>query len=440
MKSILIVLTLICSVLMFFVKKEYKLSILFMSTMILSMLSLPKGIHACEALSVAFVISELQNIRLHVKRISASVLLPYIVLVIVSFVISVITSPNLHSVKSLGYFVLDEILTRQLAIIYGFLALRKSSSLKPLVWVSFVALVIMTLAGYFNWVTGESTFVEELFEGTLTEYDFITTERFRVQATFVNPFDYGYMCVLLAVFNAYAYFQKMESLPLLIAAQLCCLFGVITCNCRTILFCYLVSAAVFSIAIQKSKKTKLMFFIGGLLLAIFLISVVPSARKTFLSLISIFDPTSVTKGSSLAMRLVQLSTVLYYISGNLLFGRGVHFFNLDLGWSDGSALAADSDLYGLEGIYLNLLLERGFVGFALYLAMMVLLIVFVCRHRKMGRKLYALGLTVLILYILFGFMTGELLSTAPTYYILGYVIAEQTRRSRIIAKLKRCRA
>ena len=137
------------------------------------------------------------------------------------------------------------------------------------------------------------------------------------------------------------------------------------------------------------------------------------------------------------MRLLQLGTVLVYISGKyFLFGRGVHFFELDLGWENGSAMAADADLYGLEGIYLNLLLERGVAGFALYLAMMALVLVSLVRYRRTGRLLYALGLSVFVLYILFSFMTGELLSATPSFYLLGYVMANQARRARLPERRK----
>ena len=112
---------------------------------------------------------------------------------------------------------------------------------------------------------------------------------------------------------------------------------------------------------------------------------------------------------------------------------GVSFFGKDLEWDSGSGLEVDSDLFGLEGIYLNLLLERGVIGLLLFLAMMAVIIVFICRNRKMGRRLYALGLTVFILYITFSFMTGELLSAVPTFYILGYVIAILSYRKRYVA-------
>ena len=352
------------------------------------------------------------------------------------------TSPNLHNVSALGYFTLSEVVVKQLALVYGFLALRRKRSLKPLLMVSFAALVLMTLVGYFNLLTGSSLYIEQLAGDIQLDYDYTYKQRFRVQSTFVNPFDYGYMCVLLALLHLYGYLQKMETLSMLAVSQACCLFGVLSCNCRTILFCYLVCALVFAVAIQKSRRMKLEILIGGLVAGLLVLLAVPAVRKLFFSMLTIFDTSSMISGSSLGMRLLQFTTVLYYISGSYIwFGRGVLFFELDIGWENGFGLTADNDLYGLEGIYLNLLLERGVVGFAIYLAMMVLILVFIIRHRQLGRLLYSLGLSVFLLYFLFSFMTGELSSATPTFYILGYVIANQTLRKRFVEwRRKKCRA
>ena len=439
-----LILTFACFVLMFLVSREYKLAILFMATILMSLVTLPfKGVTALMVVSFGFILSEVTDYKQHWQRIRGSVILPYLVLVAVSFVLAVVTSEHLHNVNDFGYFALSEVMVKQLALVYGFLALRRKDSLAPLVYVSFVALILMTAAGIANYIEKTSFMVDTLFQGSLTDYDYITADRFRVQATFLNPFDYGYMCVLLALVHLYAFLQNMEGKAVLVIAQVCCLFGVVTCNCRTVLFCYGVCALLFALCLQKEAGRKFKIVLITFAACTLLVWLFPFARKTWLSVMSIFDASSNIRGSSLGMRILQLGTVLYYISGNwlyLFFGRGVHFFELDLGWEDGSALAVDSDLYGLEGIYLNLLLERGIVGFAIYLAMMTLILVFIIRHRKYGLKLYAFGLSIFTLYILFSFMTGELLSFMPAFYILGYVIANQSLRERIIERRQQCEA
>ena len=86
MNVLIIALTLLCAALMFLVPKEYKLAILFMGTMLLSFVILPfKGLKAMMVLSIAFLLSELPDIRIHLRRIRFSVMLPYMVLVLLSF-------------------------------------------------------------------------------------------------------------------------------------------------------------------------------------------------------------------------------------------------------------------------------------------------------------------------------------------------------------------
>jgi len=439
MTVLTIVLTLLCFVLMFFVDREYKLAILFVGTMFLTLVVLPfKGITAMMALTFGFILSEIPDYELHWRRLRRSVVLPYIALVAMAFILAVVTSPHLHNISNLGYYALSEVMVKQFALVYGFLALRKGRCFQPLITVSFYALILMTLIGGANYISGSSIFVDQLSGDLIDEHDYLREERFRVQATFFNPFDYGYMCVLLAILHMYGYLQRMESTSMLAVAQACCLFGVLTCNCRTILFCYGVCALVFAIAMQRERKRKAIIFISALITVAALVLIIPPVRKIVFSVLSIFDTSSIVTGSSLGMRLLQLTTVISYISGPyLLFGRGVHFFELDLGWNNGSALAADANLYGLEGIYLSMLLERGVLGFALYLAMIALVIVFICRFRRLGRKLFSLGLTVFVLYTLFSFMTGELLSATPSFYILGYVMANQTRRKHFVESKRR---
>ena len=433
MQALVIVITLICMALMFLLRRDYKIAVLFMTTILMRPVILPfKGITATMAVSLAFVLSELPGIRLHWKRLGKSPMLPYLILLALSASICIVTSPNLHNASDAGYFVLSELFVKYFALVYAFISLRRRRSVKALLTVSFVSLVLMTLVGYVNQLSGYSFFVDSLFEDTFGEYNFAVTTRFRVQATFVNPFDYGYMCVLLALLHLYGFQQKMESLPVLAISQLCCLYGVFACNCRTILFCYAICLLVYFVAVQKKRITKIEIVFGVLAIGVLIFAVSPSMRKIIMNVASIFDPTSVTKGSSLAMRILQFTTVLYYIQGNALFGRGVHFFARDLGWENGSANAVDSDLYGLEGIYLNMLLERGVLGFVLYLSILLLLLVFLVRNRRMGRRLYALGASSLALYIMFSFMTGELLSAAPTFYILGYVLANLHLRRRYL--------
>ena len=115
MKLIAIAATLALAVLMFFIRREYKLAVMFMSTILLTPLILPfKGITPAIVFTLAFLLSEIPYIRIHWKRIRFSVILPYLILALVAFALAVITSPHLHEANSLGFFTLSDLLSKQL--------------------------------------------------------------------------------------------------------------------------------------------------------------------------------------------------------------------------------------------------------------------------------------------------------------------------------------
>ena len=125
-------------------------------------------------------------------------------------------------------------------------------------------------------------------------------------------------------------------------------------------------------------------------------------------------------GSSVDMRSVQFAAVMKHINNSMLFGRGVHFFGIDLGWSTGNAV--DEDLAGLESVLYSYLLERGFVGYILYLVVWIQILLYLINARKIDLFLANLGITICLVYILFANMTGDLLSVYPTSLILGCIL------------------
>ena len=79
----------------------------------------------------------------------------------------------------------------------------------------------------------------------------------------------------------------------------------------------------------------------------------------------------------------------------------------------------DEDLRGLEGIYLNLLLDRGVIGLMFYIAFWGILLVYIIKKRKLRKDAASLCISMLFVYLLFAIMTGELKSVFITMLILG---------------------
>lgn len=425
------ILTLWLCIMPFCVKSEYKLGILLSSIMLLTLVEIPGlGNHAHTLVYISVILSEYRHYGRYLRKIRNRYILAFIVLTVIGGIICLVTSPYLHNVKAMSGFILTEFVFKAFSLVYAYLLTRNAKTLKYTCRLTSYAIMIMTVFGVLNLIMGYSIPVDSLYSGSLDGLNFSVSSRFRVQATFINPFDYGFVCLVCFFVHLHAFVLRQVNKSTTLVCLACCLFGILFCNCRTILFCFLVGGATYlflSVKITKKFMNNLVF---AAIIASLLILVSPMLQKLFLNVFSIFDVNSTVEGSSLSARLVQLLAVLYYIKDDFIFGRGVFFFSKELGWENGAEGAYDHDLLGLEGNYLSLLLERGLVGFLLFIIVVIVLFKALIHYRKYAKRQFALGMTVLVVYLLFGTMTGELLSVAPSYLIIGYSLSSMVIRSK----------
>lgn len=432
---------LLCCILMFRLKKEYKVGLLFLGTMIFTPVYIPllpfRSANAILVLS--FLCSELRNIHSHIHNIlKSTVMLKLMGIVLVLSFITILNSPHLRTAGDIRSFFQNELLFKYLAICYSFLICRKTLDMSKFVKISIIGVLVLTLFGIYNFINTKSEVLSILMKGMTGGVvamgedigeKFVDTDRYRVQALFANPFDYGYICVITFLFHLYAYTVKLETKKVLILVTSCCLFGIILCGCRTILFVFVISFIVYCLLAFKFKK-----FIGlamiGIILTIMSIPYIPALEEKVNYMFSVFDKNSQVGGSSLEMRTIQYAAVLSHVSDNPVFGCGYQYFNIDLGWKEGKQYLKDNRLFGLEGVHLNYILERGFLGFALYLFFYIVILLYFWKLRRKNKHIAGLGLSVLIAYLSFSFMTGELRSTYPTLLLLGLSIGlMETKRS-----------
>ena len=139
-------------------------------------------------------------------------------------------------------------------------------------------------------------------------------------------------------------------------------------------------------------------------------------------MMTVFGTGNEVGSSSLSMRGEQTLAVLYYIASNPAFGRGYGFFYNDLNWADGHEGSIDNSLQGLEGVHLSYLLERGFVGYGLYLIFYIMLLSIIWKKRKTDKLGASIAITILICYLAFSHMTGELNALYPTLFFVGILL------------------
>lgn len=426
---------------MFKLSREYKIAILLLSSICLDAVVLnfvPFG-GSQYILSHCFILSEISHIRQYVKTFKKTIIYPLLLIVIVAAVVLIMNSPHYNgSLTDVLRLFITELTGKYFAVCYAFVSIFSMNNMKPILKVSYYGLLILTAFGALNFVTGRAWFIDTIgAHMTVAENladlggKFTNSERFRVQAMFFSPFDYGYICILLLLLQLWGYVKKLVSKQQFYISVVCSIFGVLFCGCRTNILCCAIGLIVF-VYYAYSMKQWIRYAMMGFFLCIIAYSTVPVIQEKVDQTMTAFDTNSQYSGSSIDMRILQYTAVLYHIRGHEWFGRGLGFFNIDMGWGDGQlSTLVDKDLWGLEGVVMSYLLERGVIGLLLYFAFYIILLYFFYRHRFVDRQTVAFGLSILFAYLAFANMTGELDSVYPTLLLIGCCIKLIYQKSKI---------
>ena len=441
MKTVAIIVTLVCCLLMFCVKREWKVAMLVMGAMVLTLVDIP-GIPLHKAnllLQVAFLLSEWRYLPRHFKRLQYTPYL-WIPLLIVSFsaLLAALTSPYTSIKETIEY----ELLFKYFAIAYAFWAVKNEKSLKPILQVSLYCLIVLTFFGLLNYIDKYAIFVNALTEGETTRYGdvalgdvYTESDRFRVQSMFQYAFDYGYICAAILLLHLHGWYRHLESKTEFIIAIACCSFGILTCGCRIVWVSAIFSFICYSMWVFKLNRNVIYGMIAVMLL-ILSYNTVPAVEERVNQVTDFFVEDSETGGSSIQLRMSQYMYVLIHTEGHEWLGLGKgyweHFYVVDP--------EAIRDLWGVESVILQTLLERGIIGLVLWAAFYTVIFLYFWRNRIRRKKLTGLGVSILTLYLVFSIGTGELGSAYPTMLLLGStmkMIESKERRLKLKAILRR---
>ena len=431
MNTIAIIFTLFCCLMMFFVKRQTKAAIFIVGAMILTLVNVP-GIPLHRAnylIPASFLLSELHHIRLYIESFWKTTYLKCSILIVtISSVICVLTSPHLLTPFSEGFvFLRSELLLKYFAICYAFWAYSSETSIRQTLKLSLYCLIVLTFFGILNAISGSSYFVNELTKGMTNIHKgnvdfgdvYMDSDRFRVLSMFKNPFDYGYICCAIFMLHLHCFHRRIEKKLHFRIATICCLFGIVSCWCRIVWISFAIALSCYYLWTSKLNKMLAITFASILLIPLFYYTL-PFVQERIDSITDIFIEDSETAGSSMAMRMEQYNATLENIDeGKIAFGMGHGFFIIDLGWGDNERV--DERLQGLESVVFGYLLERGIVGLALWAAFYILIFSYLKQNRSNYKSITGLGVSFLVLYLIFAIGTGELLSVYPTMLLLGYV-------------------
>lgn len=410
---------------------DRKMAILFIACMLFTSIRMPLSPFKVPFVlfCYTFIFTELTNFREHLQTIKRTIIWWSLLLYIIGACILIYTSPHLSDFESTRLFLRTWIFTKYFLLAYAFVAFKRKEDIISLLNFSKYAMLLLTFWGVVNFITKSTVFLNAITSdyGNLDFFidRYQEATRFRVQSMFANPFDYGFISVVVLLTHLYGYNNNYTNKRDFTIVILCSLFGIITCGCRTIIVCTIFSIFMYCRYAYHLEK-KIMYGITTLLIFILSYNLSTTVQIRTQQIFQTFtnkEGSESASGSSISMREAQLNTVLSLIEGHQWTGRGYYFFNIDLGWGDykeGKGRRYE-DLQGLEGIYLSLLLERGIVGLAIWLIFYLSIGIYIYKKSE-DNIIRGFGIAILTNYVLFAIMTGELRSVPPTLIILGYVL------------------
>jgi O-antigen ligase len=422
-KIVAIIVTLVCCLLMFCVKREWKAAMLVMGAMTLTVVNIP-GIPLHNAnflLQAAFLLSEGKYLQQHIRYLRQMPWLKNLFLLVSgSALLATLTSPY----TGIKEMIESELLFHYFALAYAFWAVKDENSLKTILRISIYCLIVLTFFGANNYITKSADFVNAVTEGRTSMYGdvglgdlYTESSRFRVQSMFQYAFDYGYICAAILLLHLHGWHRHLESKMEFIIAIACCIFGILTCGCRTVWVCALLSIACYSMWVFQLSRN-VIYGIVIVILMIIAYNTVPVVEEKVNTVTDFFAEKNEIAGSSIEMRMAQYANVLIYTEGNEWLGLGKGFWYYSY-TSDPDSIR---DLLGIESVILQNLLERGIIGLVLWATFYVSIFLYFWWNREEMKILTGLGASILTLYLVFSIGTGELGSVYPTMLLLGFVI------------------
>lgn len=416
---------------MFQISREKKLIIIFSSYMLLNSVTIsfiPFGNYRY-FLCYCFLLSELPFIIRHFKQIKKATVYPLMVMMTIATIILLINSPHYSSLSQMPRLMIFELVGKYFLILYAYLAVKDENTLKKILKPTYVVLLLATLCGVQNLIFGNSYFIQSISTMALTSddanlaarssLDAVYADRLRINATFFSSFNYGFACIALLWFFAWAYMKEYLTRKRFGIVLICCLFGVFFSGSRTNYLSIFISVAIFFIVKFDVRKSVVYLVVSSSLLLI-VAQFVPFLADKLNTMLTMFDQNTDYEGSSIDMRLLQYERCFYHIQDHMLFGRGKDFFLIDLGWADKATKGlVDPDLWGAEGVFINKLLESGIVGSILYIILCISLVRIILKRKNIDRTSASVGLAVFSAYFAFANMSGELETDFLTFLMLG---------------------
>lgn len=375
-------------------------------------------------LCVFFFLSEFKNYKKYLHVLNNSKIKNPLIIVTIGTLILVMYSPNTRSIITSTGLIVTDLIAKYFVLAYVYVAFKSNKCLDKFFKIVTTAIIILTFFGVLNFIT-KSSIIADITGKQGTQ--FANMERSRIVAMFSYSFDYGFCCCVLSIFALYGKASKVISPIRFRIIFLCSLFGIIICGGRTPVVVEAIMLSIyFATAFKIHKSAAILLTLCGLTALSY--ATIPFVRSKIDTVATAFDSNNEEMSeSSLYMRGIQFETVFKQIKGHEILGRGYRYFTMNLGYNKNGRGYRDlpesaRGLLGLEGVAMNLLLERGFLGLTIYIIFYGGLIVVCYRRRKKTKFESAAAISIIVGFVSYGNMTGELSSAVISLFFIGLFI------------------
>lgn len=292
-------------------------------------------------------------------------------------------------------------------------------------------IIIITSYGVYEFITMtnpikffiDSLYLDDSYFQNLNYDKEILFNRYIGFSIFNFSYNFAFAASAIGLYSLYLYKlrKKTKYIIFTLMGILCCFFS----GSRSSLIAYLISSSFFIIKAYEMKKVlKLLIFIIPALLL--LILVIPIFSTFFEGVLGIFTGNSDFTGSSIDMRQSQFNAVLELFKQSPIIGNGLFYFKdvVGFGTYNAKSYGVYGDLIGLEGYFMMLLLEQGILGVTIALVFFVSLYRYLKKSYNTDYSLSILGISFIILFLVFSNATGTLSSWVYTMLFLGIIIGK----------------
>ena len=361
------------------------------------------------------------------ELVSFPILKPFLITFIILFIIGIFDS-NLSTFQRF-YLPFTIILQSFFLVILGYISTKNIIDLNRILKSLFYILIIIFIYGLFNYITQTNPYYEvivNLFENKMNleqklSYLNIDDNRYRVASTMDMTFNYGYVSALFTVLALYGFKKIFVSKKILYLLLIAGFGGVFLSASRAVLITVVFGTFFYLLYSYNSTKKFKIFFLFSILFIISY-SLIPIVQNRFNAFYDLFATGgSEVSGSSIEMRILQLSSSFDLFLKSPIIGNGYYFIQNGLGFGTEN-YTGNADLAGFESYLFVLLIEQGLLGIIANIIFFISIFHYFKKYKSINNKITILGSTIVISFLTFALATGVLGAWPVSMLLIGIII------------------